>query len=94
MGRRLDVLQAKGDGVDAKGYIDLDPSFFSDIPDKLAAVKHFEFDVTQAKEIDVTKLRLTLPSWATNLDYSGRGNFSGQIGGISLGNENQGKCQS
>ncbi|MEM8829601.1 MAG: translocation/assembly module TamB domain-containing protein, partial [Cyanobacteria bacterium P01_G01_bin.19] len=31
---------------------------------------------------DITKLRLTLPSWATNLDYSGRGNFSGQISGI------------
>ena len=81
-GRRLDVLQAKGDDLDAKGYIDLDSSFFSDIPDKLAAVDYFEFNVTEAKEIDVTKLRLTLPSWGTNLDYSGKGNFSGQISGI------------
>ena len=81
-GRRLDVLQAKGDALDASGYIDLDPSFFGDIPDKLAAVDQFEFNVNRAKEIDITKLRLTLPSWATNLDYSGRGDFSGQIGGI------------
>ena len=81
-GRRLDVLKAKGEALDAQGYLELDPSFFSDIPDKLAAVDYFEFDVIQAKEIDITKLRLTLPSWATNLDYSGRGDFSGQISGI------------
>nr|MDJ0571419.1 translocation/assembly module TamB domain-containing protein [Pleurocapsa sp. MO_192.B19] len=81
-GKRLDVLQAKGDGLDAQGYIELDESFFSDIPDKLAAVNDFEFDVSQAQWIDIRKLRLTLPSWATNLDYSGRGDFSGQISGI------------
>ncbi|MCC0178583.1 translocation/assembly module TamB domain-containing protein [Waterburya agarophytonicola K14] len=81
-GRRLDVLKAQGDDLDAMGYIDLDPSFFSDIPDKLVAVEYFEFDVDRAKEIDITKLRLTLPTWATNLDYSGRGDFSGQISGI------------
>ena len=81
-GKRLDVLQAKGDGLDAQGYIELDESFFSDIPDKLAAVDYFEFDVSQAQWIDIRKLRLTLPSWATNLDYSGRGDFSGQISGI------------
>ena len=81
-GRRLDVLQAQGNSLDAQGYIDLAPSFFGDIPDKLAAVDYFEFDVAKAKEIDITKLRLTLPSWATNLDYSGEGDFSGQISGI------------
>ncbi len=81
-GKRLDVLQAKGDGLDAKGYIVLDKSFFSDIADKLAAVNYFEFKVAQARWIDIRKLRLPLPSWAANLDYSGRGEFSGQISGI------------
>ena len=81
-GRRLDVIEATGDSLNALGYIEIDPSFFSDIPDKLAAVDYFEFDVDRAKDIDITKLRLTLPSWATNLDYSGRGDFSGQISGI------------
>ena len=81
-GRRLDVIKATGNALDARGYIDLAPSFFSDIPDKLAAINHFKFNVSQAKGIDITKLRLTLPSWATNLDYSGRGDFSGQINGI------------
>lgn len=81
-GERLDVLQAKGDGLEAQGYIELDESFFGDIPDKLAAVNYFEFDVTQAKWLDLKKLRLTLPSWATNLDYEGRADFSGEISGI------------
>ena len=81
-GKRLDVLRAKGDGLNAKGYVVLDETFFSDIPDKLAAVDYFEFKVPQAQGIDVTKLRLTLPSWASNLDYSGRGNFAGRISGI------------
>ena len=44
-GKRLDVLRAKGDGLDAQGYVVLDPSFFNDIPDKLAAVNYFQFDV-------------------------------------------------
>lgn len=81
-GSRLEVLQAQGNSLDAQGYIDLDPSFFSDIPDKLAAVDYFQFDVVKAEKIDVTKLRLTLPNWAVNLDYSGRGDFFGQISGI------------
>jgi translocation and assembly module TamB len=81
-GKRLDVLRAKGDGLDARGYIVLDKSFFSDIPDKLAAVDYFEFDVPEARWIDITKLRLTLPSWAANLDYSGRGDFAGKISGV------------
>ena len=80
-GKRLDVLQAKGDGLDAKGYIVLDKSFFSDIADKLAAVNYFEFKIPQARWINIKKLRLPLPSWAANLDYSGRGEFSGQISG-------------
>ncbi|MEO1669395.1 MAG: translocation/assembly module TamB domain-containing protein [Cyanobacteria bacterium J06631_2] len=81
-GKRLDVQRAKGSGLDAKGYVVLDESFFSDIPDKLAAVEYFEFDVLQASWIDIRKLRLTLPSWATNLDYAGRGDFAGKIAGI------------
>ena len=81
-GRRLEVLQTTGDSLAAKGYVELDPSFFSDIPDKLAAVDDFKFNVTKAQNIDVSKLRLTLPGWATNLDYSGTGNFSGEIGGV------------
>jgi translocation and assembly module TamB len=81
-GKRLDILQATGYGLDAKGHILLDQSFFSDIPDKLAAVKYFELDIPKAQWIDIKKIRLTLPSWATNLDYSGRGDFSGQISGI------------
>ena len=80
-GKRLDVLQAIGDGLNAKGYVVLDESFFSDIDDKLAAVDYFEFDVPEARWLDIRKLRLTLPSWATNLDYSGRGDFAGTIGG-------------
>ncbi|AFZ37875.1 protein of unknown function DUF490 [Stanieria cyanosphaera PCC 7437] len=89
-GRRLDVLQAKGDGLDATGYLELDKSFFSDIPDKLAAVTDFNFDVNQAQWIDVNKIRLTLPSWATNLDYSGRVDFTGTIGGIPSAMEIEG----
>ena len=81
-GKRLDVLRGKGDGLNTQGYVVLDESFFSDIPDKLAAVKYFEFDVPEARWIDIRKLRLTLPSWATNLDYSGRGDFAGKISGI------------
>jgi translocation and assembly module TamB len=81
-GERLDVLQAQGDGLEATGYIKLDKSFFTDIPDKLAAVTDFNFDVVEAQWIDVNKIRLTLPSWATNLDYSGRADFTGEIGGI------------
>lgn len=81
-GKRLDVKRAMGDGLNAKGYVVLDESFFSDIPDKLAAVDYFEFDVTEARWLDIRKLRLTLPSWATNLDYSGRGDFKGKISGI------------
>lgn len=89
-GKRLDVLQAKGDGLDATGYLELDKSFFSDIPDKLAAVTDFNFDVNQAQWIDVNKIRLTLPSWATNLDYSGRVDFTGTIGGIPSAMEIEG----
>ena len=81
-GKRLDVLRARGDGLEARGYVVLDESFFSDIPDKLAAVDYFEFDVPEARWIDVRKLRLTLPSWATNLDYTGRGEFAGKISGV------------
>lgn len=81
-GQRLDVLQAKGGGLDAQGYVVLDESFFSDLPDKLTAVEYFEFKVTEARWIDIRKLRLTLPSWATNLDYVGRGDFAGKISGI------------
>ncbi|MEO0845306.1 MAG: translocation/assembly module TamB domain-containing protein [Cyanobacteria bacterium J06648_1] len=81
-GKRLDVQQARGSGLNAKGYVVLAESFFSDIPDKLAAVEYFEFDVLQASWIDIRKLRLTLPSWATNLDYAGRGDFAGKIAGI------------
>ena len=81
-GKRLDVLKAKGDGLEAQGYVELDESFFSDIPDKLAAVDYFEFDVTQAQWIDINKLRVPLPSWAVNLDYSGRADFFGKISGI------------
>ncbi|MEN9567557.1 MAG: hypothetical protein RLZZ69_2753, partial [Cyanobacteriota bacterium] len=62
-GKRLNVLQARGDGLDAQGYIVLNKAFFSDIPDKLAAVEYFEFDVPQARRIELKKLRVPLPSW-------------------------------
>jgi translocation and assembly module TamB len=81
-GKRLDVLQAKGEGLDAKGFVELDKSFFENIPDPLAAITQFQFDVEQAQWIDINKLRLTLPTWAANLDYSGKADFQGQIGGI------------
>lgn len=81
-GKRLDVLQATGDGLNANGYLVLDESFFSDIPDKLAAVEYFEFEVPEARWLDLKKLRLSLPSWANNLDYSGRGDFEGSVSGI------------
>ncbi|MGL5075355.1 MAG: translocation/assembly module TamB domain-containing protein, partial [Waterburya sp.] len=42
----------------------------------------FEFNIPKAQWLDIKKLRITLPNWATNLDYSGRGDFSGQISGI------------
>jgi translocation and assembly module TamB len=81
-GKRLDVLQAKGDGLNAQGYVVLDKSFFRDIPDKLAAIDYFEFDVPQAHKIDLQKLPVPLPSWAKNLDYAGKGDFAGQISGV------------
>ena len=81
-GSRLDVLKAIGDGLNAKGHVVLDSSFFEDIPDKLAAVDYFEFAVSQARGIDIRKLRLTLPTWAENLAYSGRGEFAGKISGV------------
>jgi translocation and assembly module TamB len=81
-GKRLNVLQARGDGLDAQGYIVLNKAFFSDIPDKLAAVEYFEFDVPQARRIELKKLRVPLPSWATNLDYTGKADFSGDISGV------------
>jgi translocation and assembly module TamB len=81
-GKRLNVLQATGETLNAQGFIELDKSFFEDIPDKLAAVEQFQFAVAEAQWINIQKLRLTLPSWATNLDYSGRADFQGQIGGI------------
>jgi translocation and assembly module TamB len=81
-GKRLDVLQAKGEGLDARGFVELDKSFFENIPDKLAAIAQFQFDVDRAQWLDINKLRLTLPSWATNLDYFGKADFQGKIGGI------------
>lgn len=81
-GRRLNIEQAQGDGLNAQGHVILDPSFFSDIPDKLAAIDYFAFDVTEARWLDITKLRLNLPSWAANLAYSGRGDFAGKISGV------------
>ncbi|MGK7895655.1 MAG: translocation/assembly module TamB domain-containing protein [Xenococcus sp. (in: cyanobacteria)] len=81
-GARLDVLQASGNHLDAKGFIELDDSFFDNIPDKLAAVNYFEFDVTRANWLDINRLKLTLPSWAVNLTRSGRFDFVGQLSGI------------
>ena len=81
-GSRLDVLQAKGDNLAAKGFIELDNSFFSDIPDKLAAVDYFDFDVTRASGIDINRLKIPLPSWAVNLEKSGMVDYAGRINGI------------
>lgn len=81
-GSNLKVLQASGDGLNAKGNIKLDETFFDNIPDKLAAVDYFSFDVAQANGININRLKLTLPSWATNLDRSGLADFSGRISGI------------
>ncbi|MEM9271781.1 MAG: translocation/assembly module TamB domain-containing protein [Cyanobacteria bacterium P01_F01_bin.143] len=80
-GYRLDVLQATGDNLDTRGFIELDNSFFKEIPDKLAAVNYFEFDVTRANWLDVNRLKLTLPSWAVNLDKTGRFDFRGYLSG-------------
>ncbi|ELS02044.1 hypothetical protein Xen7305DRAFT_00017540 [Xenococcus sp. PCC 7305] len=80
-GSRLDILQATGDNLDTKGFIELDESFFDNIPDKLAAVNYFEFDVTRANWIDINRLKLTLPSWAVNLTKSGRFDFRGRLSG-------------
>lgn len=90
-GKRLNVLQAQGEGLAAKGYIDLDNSFFGDIPDKLAAIDYFEFDVAEAQWLDVTRLRIPLPSWAVNLDYSGRADFFGIVKGIPAAMDIDGK---
>ncbi|MDJ0533705.1 MAG: translocation/assembly module TamB domain-containing protein [Xenococcaceae cyanobacterium MO_207.B15] len=81
-GSKLDVLQARGDSLDTSGYIELAENFFDDIPDKLAAVNYFSFNVSQAKAIDINKLKLTLPSWAVNLERSGIVDFIGNISGI------------
>ena len=81
-GTRLDVLQATGEHLDAQGFIELDKTFFADIPDKLAAVNYFEFAVNRANWLDVKRLKLTLPSWAVNLNRSGSFDFVGQLRGI------------
>ncbi len=81
-GSRLDVVQAKGDALNARGYIELAANFFDDIPDKLAAVNYFNFNVSQANAIDINRLKLTLPSWAVNLERSGIVDFTGKISGI------------
>ena len=80
-GYRLDVLQATGDNLDARGFIELDNSFFKEIPDKLAAVNYFDFVVDRANWLDVNRLKLTLPSWAVNLDKAGRFDFRGYLSG-------------
>jgi translocation and assembly module TamB len=81
-GSRLNVLQAKGDALAATGYIELDETFFDAIPDKLAAVDYFNFDVTRASGIDINRLKVPLPSWAINLEKSGIVDFTGEISGI------------
>ena len=81
-GNRLDVLRATGDSLAATGYIELDETFFDAIPDKLAAVDYFDFDVTKANGIDINRLKVPLPSWAVNLEKSGLVDFSGNIRGI------------
>ena len=81
-GARLDVLQATGDHLDARGFVELDETFFDNIPDKLAAVNYFEFAVNRANWLDVNRLKLDLPSWAVNLTRSGRFDFSGKLSGI------------
>jgi translocation and assembly module TamB len=81
-GSKLDVLEAIGDGLLARGFLELDESFFNDIPDKLAAVNYFNFDVTQANGIDLNRLKIPLPSWAINLEKSGLVDFAGEISGI------------
>lgn len=80
-GSKLDVLEATGEGLAAKGYLELDESFFDDIPDKLAAVNYFNFAVTQANGIDINRLKISLPSWAVNLERTGLVDFSGEISG-------------
>jgi len=80
-GSRLDVLQTTGNTLDARGFIELDNSFFKEIPDKLAAVNYFEFAVDRANWIDVNRLKLTLPSWAVNLNKTGRFDFRGYLSG-------------
>ena len=81
-GSRLNVLQAKGDSLAATGYIELDKTFFDAIPDKLAAVDYFNFDVNRANGIDINRLKVPLPSWAINLEKSGIVDFTGEISGI------------
>ena len=81
-GSRLDVVQATGNSLNASGYIELANNFFDDIPDKLAAVNYFSFNVSQANVIDLNRLKLTLPSWAINLEKSGIVDFQGNISGI------------
>ena len=81
-GSRLNVLQAKGEGLAATGYIELDETFFDAIPDKLAAVNYFNFDVIRANGIDINRLKVPLPSWAVNLEKSGIVDFTGTISGI------------
>nr|MDJ0649692.1 translocation/assembly module TamB domain-containing protein [Xenococcaceae cyanobacterium MO_188.B19] len=81
-GSRLDILQATGNSLNATGYIELANNFFTDIPDKLAAVNDFRFDVIRANEIDLNRLKISLPSWAVNLERSAKVDFTGKISGI------------
>ena len=81
-GSRLDVLQAQGNSLNATGYIELANNFFSDIPNKLAAVNDFKFNVIRANAIDLNRLKINLPSWAINLERNGKVDFTGKISGI------------
>ncbi|MDJ0679288.1 MAG: translocation/assembly module TamB domain-containing protein [Xenococcaceae cyanobacterium MO_167.B52] len=81
-GSRLDILQANGNSLNATGYIELANNFFTNIPNKLAAVKDFRFNVIRANAIDLNRLKINLPSWAINLERSGKVDFTGKISGI------------
>jgi translocation and assembly module TamB len=80
-GKRLDVQKATATGFLANGFFDVDRTFFTDIPDKLDAVKNWRLNVRQARGIDLHKLPLNLPAPVAKTQYSGNVDFSGIISG-------------
>jgi translocation and assembly module TamB len=80
-GKRLEVKETTAIGFLADGFFDVDPSFFTDIPDKLVAINNWQLNVRQARGIDLHKLPLNLPQVVAKTQYTGDVDFRGVLAG-------------